>query len=85
MLKEGLLEIGAYAFENCKNLKEIVLPKSLVRIDVDAFAGCDDLVIKTSVSEDEIPEDFAEGWQGSAAEVIWLEKEETSEELQVGE
>lgn len=37
---EGITSIGKSAFENCKNLKEIVLPKSLQIIESRAFAMC---------------------------------------------
>lgn len=72
VLNEGLWEIGANAFEGCTSLKEVVLPESLLRIDADAFAGCDGLVIKTKNPEDEVPEGWADGWQGSAM-VEWGE------------
>lgn len=40
VFSEGITSIGASAFENCKNLKEIVLPKSLQSIESRAFAMC---------------------------------------------
>lgn len=40
VISEGITSIGASAFENCKNLTEVVLPKSLQRIEKRAFAMC---------------------------------------------
>lgn len=37
---EGITAIGRSAFENCKNLKEVVFPKSLQSIESRAFATC---------------------------------------------
>ena len=34
---EGILEIGRFAFANCINLEEVVLPRSLKRIEQGAF------------------------------------------------
>ena len=82
VLHEGLVKIGAGAFEGCVGLKEIVIPASVEKIDADAFAGCEGLVIKTMIPIEEMPEGWAEGWQGSAT-VEWFEKtadEESSPE-----
>ena len=70
VLKEGLKEIGAGAFAGCTSLKEIVIPESVEKIDKDAFLGCEGLVIKTTLSEDEMPEGWCEGWSCDA-EVVW--------------
>ena len=40
---EDVLQIGAFAFANCVNLKEVVLPEKLERIDDGAFMGCTSL------------------------------------------
>ncbi len=42
-ISEGVTVIGKYAFECCPKLKEVYLPKSLVRIDSRAFAECTQL------------------------------------------
>ena len=78
VLHEGLLEIGEGAFRNCTSLTEIVIPASVVRIANDAFDGCDNLIIKASVSKEDIPEGWDAGWLGSAG-VIWLGAEDTIE------
>lgn len=40
--------IGPRAFMNCRNLREIMIPGSVVSIGADAFAGCEQLVIVCS-------------------------------------
>ena len=78
VLNEGLLEIGEGAFKNCTALKELVIPASVVSIANDAFDGCDDLIIRTSVSKEDMPEGWEDGWRGSAG-VIWLDAEDVIE------
>jgi len=73
-LEEGLLKIQANAFANCVGLSEVVLPESLTVIEADAFAGCSNLVIKTTIPEEEWPAGWADGWFGDATvEVIEIE------------
>lgn len=79
-LNEGLLEIGAMAFMNCKSLTEIILPESVTTIGENAFLGCHDLVIKTTIPQEEWPEGWADGWLGDATFEI-IEPEEEEEEL----
>lgn len=43
IIPEGVTTIEAYAFANLTALKEVELPKSLVRIGVGAFLGCENL------------------------------------------
>lgn len=43
LFTEGLLEIGANAFENLINLESLVLPDSLTKIGNAAFKGCSSL------------------------------------------
>lgn len=43
MLPEGIVLIGASAFENCSSLSSVQLPKSLSQIGASAFAGCSKL------------------------------------------
>ena len=46
-LAEGLTELGYYAFTDCKDLKSVVLPKTLKSINYDAFRGCTGLTTIT--------------------------------------
>ena len=39
-LPEGLVEIGAYAFRECKNLESVALPESLTTLGSGAFISC---------------------------------------------
>lgn len=40
VLPEGLAQINAYTFQNCKALEEVLLPASLTNIGNNAFDGC---------------------------------------------
>ncbi len=40
VIKDGTLTISAYAFKNCKGISTIRIPKSLNRIEGEAFSGC---------------------------------------------
>lgn len=40
-IEEGLIEIGDKAFNNCLNLKEIIIPNSCEKIGVQAFKNCE--------------------------------------------
>ena len=42
-IRDGVKEIGEYAFSNCKNLHEILLPDSLTCINNYAFSNCTNL------------------------------------------
>ena len=42
-LPEGLVEIGAFAFNGCQNLGSVVLPESLTTLGRDAFQSCKSL------------------------------------------
>lgn len=70
ILNEGLVSIGTNAFSGCTGLKEIILPTSIETIDSGAFALCGSLIIKTTLSEDEKPEGWEDGWSGNA-QVVW--------------
>ena len=65
-LNEGIWKIGKYAFAGCKSLTEVVLPESLIAIEANAFVGCENLVIKTTIPEEDWPESWADGWYGDA-------------------
>lgn len=42
-LCEGIIEIGTYAFRNCKHLKSFTFPSSLEKLGLYPFYGCDNL------------------------------------------
>ena len=42
-IPDGVKEIGAYSFAECKTIKDVVLPKSLESIGQFAFYNCDEL------------------------------------------
>ena len=44
-LPEGVTAIGSGAFENCRQLEDIYIPRSCDSIAADAFSGVTDLVI----------------------------------------
>ena len=77
ILDEGLLGIGEYTFYGCTKLTEVILPESVTTIGANAFAGCTDLVIKTTIPEEEWPAGWANGWFGDAT----VEVVETPEEI----
>ena len=79
ILQEGILGIGENAFQGCIKLTEIILPESLTTIEANAFAGCPDLIIKTTIPQEEWPEGWAEGWYGDATVEI-VEAEEIEDE-----
>ena len=41
---DSITKLGAYAFENCTNLKNIKLPDSITAIPENLFKGCEDLL-----------------------------------------
>lgn len=43
VIESGITDIGASAFENCKNLESITLPDTLINIGDSAFKNCDSL------------------------------------------
>ena len=77
-LIEGLVKIGERAFEGCVMLEELILPESVEEIDSSAFIGCESLVIKVKIAEEDIPKGWAEDWFGDA-EVVWEYVEEPEE------
>ena len=40
IVPDSVIEIGAYAFNNCRNLKNVILPLNLQKIRKNAFHGC---------------------------------------------
>ena len=59
-------------------LTEVFIPESVTVIEANAFAGCDNLVIKTTIPQEEWPAGWADGWQGNAT-VEFVEPEEEEE------
>lgn len=43
IISNGIIMIQDYAFADCKNLKNVMLPKTLIQIFAHAFDGCDAL------------------------------------------
>ena len=43
IISNGIIMIQDYAFANCRNLKNVMLPKTLIQIFAHAFDGCDAL------------------------------------------
>lgn len=39
-IPEGVISIGAFAFDNAKNLKEVIMPDSVVRLQMSSFEEC---------------------------------------------
>ncbi len=56
-IAEGVKAVGCYAFDSCKNLKQVTIPSSMRRIDGSAFSG-------TALESVTIPEGVEEiGWR----------------------
>ena len=53
IIPEGITKIGYWAFGGCKQLEEVVLPSTLVSIDIEAFALCP---LKNVVFADNCPQ-----------------------------
>lgn len=77
-LNEGLLGIGESAFDGCTQLTEVILPESVTTIEAGAFSGCENLIIKTTIPQEEWPAGWAAGWYGNAT-VEFVEPEEEEE------
>ena len=64
--------IGENAFENCKNLTEIIIPQTVSNVS-KAFIGCDALTIRCVATEK--PDKYADGWNALSANsycpVVW--------------
>lgn len=64
-----VIAIADYGFQNCKTIKEIVLPEKTKFMGTSAFSGCDNLttisINKTLAEVNEL--NWPAGWNGSAA------------------
>ena len=84
-LNEGLLTISTGAFKGCTSLAEVLLPESLTTIEAGAFADCENLVIKTTLPQEEWPAGWAAGWFGDATvEIVEKTEDEDAEEDEDG-
>ena len=81
VLPEGMVTLSVGAFAGCTSLTEVILPASLVTIEEGAFKGCHNLVVKTTLPQEEWPAGWVDGWLGDATfEIIEEEPEETLED-----
>ncbi len=79
VLPEGLTTLKAGAFAGCTGLTEVFLPKTITTIEAGVFEGCENLVIKTTLPQEEWPEGWVEDWN-CGAEVEVVEEEVEPEE-----
>ena len=63
VVPETVTEIGDWAFARCRRLKWIAVPKGLERIEREAFAGCESLVVAHFYEGN-----WEETWEGSGKE-----------------
>ena len=80
-IPQSVTYIAAGAFAGCEGLEELIIHENVEKIEAGAFEGCENLIIKTSILEDEIPEGWQDGWYGNA-QVEWgciFESESESE------
>lgn len=68
VLPEGLLRIGAYAFDCCVSLERLLLPSTLLKIDEWAFACC------TSLRELVLPEGLTAIGKQAFCDCCYLER-----------
>ncbi|MGM9747082.1 MAG: leucine-rich repeat protein [Paludibacteraceae bacterium] len=47
VIPDGVVSIGAYAFDNCSNITSVTIPNSVTSIGVSAFYGCSGLTSVT--------------------------------------
>lgn len=64
-LNEGIKNINDHAFDNCKNLKSIVLPDSLETLGHDVFEDCSSLKSINYPRNIQFSDYPLEGWYGS--------------------
>ncbi len=79
VLPEGLTTLSTGAFSGCTALTEVFLPASVTTIEANVFGGCTNLVIKTTLPQEEWPDGWVDGWFGSATVEIVEVEEETEE------
>ena len=70
VIPEGVTAIDAYAFAKLTALEEVVLPKSLIRIGVGAFLGCEKL---TKINLENVKFINEKAFSGCALEAIELD------------
>ena len=70
----NLTSVGASAFENCANLKTIILYEGVTDVGENAFKGCDCII---NYKGDSIPETWHENWNPDDCLVIFGELVET--------
>ena len=65
VLPDGIKHIADYAFENCKNLRSITIPQSVIKISSYAFARCSKTNLKFRIHEGSKALKFVkeEGWK----------------------
>jgi len=68
VFEEGVAEVGQFAFCDCKLLRHLHLPSTLLRINMHAFHGC------TSLRELNLPEGITEIGTGAFSNLSSLER-----------
>ena len=82
VLPEGLTTLSVGAFAGCTSLTEVFLPESLITIEEGVFKGCENLVIKTTLPQEQWPAGWVENWNcGATVEII----EKVEEDVEDGE
>ena len=66
---ENITSIGASAFENCINLKSIIIYDNVEFIEENAFKGCNGLTIYCKAFSK--PESWNNNWNPDNCEVVW--------------
>ena len=79
VLPESVTRIEAGAFAGCTSLETIIVYGTIEVIEDGAFEGCENVVIKTPILEEEMPEDWEDGWDEDV-EVEWGIEIETETE-----
>ena len=72
----NLTSVGTSAFENCKNLKSVVLCEGVESIGENAFKGCSEDLIIYCMFEN-IPETWNENWNPDNCDVVCATPVET--------
>lgn len=65
----NLTSVGTSAFENCTNLKTIILWDGVTNVEEDAFKGCSNLTIYCEATEK--PDGWSDNWNPDNCEVVW--------------